>query len=169
MSDQPASVQPSAPSGSSDATWKWVVGGLGVGSVAIGIFLYSQYARSERVLMRDLDTIRDQGRALTPEGCIDAVLGWWKGCEAMSGLCDMSVPRMMMTCLQAADRSAYCSAHPSDTTAATFGKQQCKDKGFTSTKQQRATCAFCYRSVDYHCKELGKRAAVATASTEARP
>lgn len=148
-------------------THVFVLVGLFAASSVIAVVAYGKFTRSEQMLQRDFDAIKVEGADLSVDGCVDRVMEWHAGCEAMKVLCDRSVGRMMEMCLDGADRRGYCATIADDeTTATTFGFQECKDRGAHETRALKKVCGTTYRAVSAHCQRLEQLATAERTSTE---
>ena len=121
-------------------------------SCVMGVVAYSKYRSSEKILWQDLAHFRQIGTQLSSEECINEVIEWRNNCLAMKSLCDISVPRMMETCLASQNREKYCvelGTIPSDTH---FGFKECQNRHLNS--KTKKACAASYRIIDSHCKHI---------------
>ncbi|MCC6159242.1 MAG: hypothetical protein IT350_14425 [Deltaproteobacteria bacterium] len=134
-----------------------VVVALILGSIAIGAIAFWRYRSSEVVLTRARIDIEAKGPTLSPPECVESVVDWARHCEAMKTLCDASMPRMTKTCVEAADRRAYCDELGRDAwMSARFGYDECERLGVDRTAMK--ACALAYRSIANHCETLAGEA-----------
>ncbi len=134
----------------------WVLLSIFVLSGVLGIVAYWRFTRSDRYLAAAFAQIQQRGKALTPEQCIDEVIGWTHRCEAMKSLCEASIPRMTELCLAAADRRDYCASLGQAVRSTEFGVPECRARGAIK-REAKKVCALCYRGVATHCELLARR------------
>jgi hypothetical protein len=140
------------PSRSARGAWRIVVVLLLLAAV-LGVVVFRNLVTSERYLSQVWHDMAERGTELTVEGCVDAILAWNHECEAMKGLCDLSVTGMMVSCLQGGDRRSYCAAEGSRMQTTHFGVSECSGRAL-STRHEKAVCAASYRAVGGHCRQL---------------
>jgi hypothetical protein len=128
----------------------WLLGGLFMVSVAVGIMGWLRFTASEQELTTSIQRMAQRGSQLTPTQCIDAVLAWRIECTAMKNLCDASVYRMMESCLAGADRRKYCAENEAAMSATSFGYGDCAQRGLD--RGGKKACAAAYRALDAYCK-----------------
>ena len=142
-----------------------VIWGILTLSVAVSFLAYYQFARSEEAILNDLASVRQKGAALSVDACVDEVLEWHLNrCTGMSALCDRSVGRMMEQCLDARDRTGYCShVDTLDTATTSFGYADC-DARAKANRDVKKQCGTAYRAIAYYCDEINKRTGKAPAA-----
>lgn len=146
---QPASTEPSDTSRRHHAYL--VVGIVLALSTVMAIVVAFRLRQSERHLTEVQREMTEAGAELDVVGCVDAVVEWFDDCEAMSGLCDQSIMRMMGACLSGRDRAAYC-ADVGDTATTHFGNDECRERELS--RHDRKACALSYRAIDAHCQQI---------------
>lgn len=134
-----------------------VVALLAVVAVVTGGFAFWRYRTSEQHILSQLDAFRAQGKQLTVEQCVDEVVDWSRRCAAMLSMCQASGSRMMVACLMARDRTAYCQSTTIATGDTHFGYKECQARNATKGLPKKI-CATAYRVVDVHCRYLERRA-----------
>jgi len=77
-----------------------VVSALLIASFAMGVFAFGKYKSAEHVLTADKIWISEKAAGLDVDGCVHEVTDWRDRCQAMKGLCDSYVTRLMNACLQ---------------------------------------------------------------------
>lgn len=133
-------------------------------SSALGVMAFRRYRSSERYIDRSMGELEGKAKALDVEGCVDWILDWHKRCEAMAGLCQAAVTRLMGICLRAQDRRAYCQGLHRSTTSTDFGYAECKARGVK--RHRKKACAGLYRVIDSHCHLLEKKKSATTAAAK---
>ena len=128
MSDRPVQRKDANPKRGSRSLWI-VLLVVFVFSSVLGVMAFQRYRASEKYIKRSMGELEAKGKALSVEGCVDWVLAWHKRCEAMAGLCQAAVTRLMGVCLRAQPRQAYCGGLKRSTTATDFGYDECKARG----------------------------------------
>jgi hypothetical protein len=138
---------------------RYIIGTVVTLAILITIVFSTRYRKSVVFLSKSAVTFKERGPALDLEGCVNEVLVWNKKCEAMKDLCDKSVPRMMKTCLTAADRKAQCSKL---TFGPGFVRQYHKACGERGYKKGRVTkvCDRAYQTIGAHCQWLEQHSSV---------
>lgn len=131
---------------------KYILIAIFISTLGMGIVSTFTYMSSERVLSQDLAYFRQRGTELSPEKCIDEVIQWRTNCQAMKSLCDISIARMMGTCLAAQDRKQYCVQLGRITSDTHFGFKECQQRRLSS--RVKKACTLAYRSIDSHCKNI---------------
>lgn len=129
----------------------WVIGALFVLSTFMAVFLAWRYRTSEKHLMDATDHFVELGATASVEECLVDVLDWHDGCEAMAGLCDESVSRLMGACLSAQDRQSYCETVDGETADRRFGAQDCRNRDLN--RGGRAACGSAYEAIHVHCSQ----------------
>lgn len=119
--------------------------------VGVGLFIVGRYESSAKAIKAALTELEQRGQSLDAEGCVDATLAWNAECSAMKSLCDASVPRVLLACLGAADRGAWCESLGDRTSDTHFGYAECKARGLKGPKKKM--CALAYRTIDGFCKK----------------
>ena len=109
------------------------------------------FLASKNFLQKTLPEIAAAGATLAVEGCINKTLDWVLHCEAMKSMCGSSVPRVMITCLKAADRTTECSNLMQGLHSTHFGYSECKARELN--RSMKAACAASYRALDNYCTE----------------
>lgn len=125
--------------------------GAVVALAGVGVFLVHRYEASEVAIAAALNEMKQRGQSLEPEGCVDETLAWNARCTAMKSLCDASVPRVMLACLGAKDRSEYCANLGDRSSDTGFGYAECKARGLQ--RSAKKMCALTYRAIDGFCKQ----------------
>jgi len=139
---------------------KLFVSGLLAASMLLGGLSYRRYVGSERQARAFAVELRARGAGLDGEGCVAQVLEWGKRCDAMQVVCEAAITPLLKTCLEAADRTAYCRSLGAvlDTH---FSYARCHQRGYG---RRNRVCAEAYLTVADHCQTLLKGA-----HPEARP
>jgi hypothetical protein len=91
------------------------------------------------------------GQTASIPDCVGAVLDWRRNCEAMVGLCDQSVSRLMGACLAGQSREAACASYGDTVGSTTFGYADCKPR--IASRSDKKACAGAWRAVAFVCKE----------------
>ncbi len=134
----------------------FVIFGLLIFASFLGLYAYYQYNVSEKHLIKTLAEIREKGKSLTYEQCVQEILDWAPHCAAMKSLCDASAPRLMEGCLSARDRAQECASLGDSTRDTHFGFKECKARNLSRSLGK--TCGNAYRAMDTHCHiVVGKR------------
>ncbi|PID38410.1 MAG: hypothetical protein CSB49_05740 [Proteobacteria bacterium] len=133
--------------------WLVLIAVFGVSTV-LGVMAFARYRTSEKYIKAALATMKLRGQTLKVEQCVDEILAWRKRCEAMAGLCQAAVSRLMGVCFRAADRSTYCRGLKVSTSDTRFGFNACKARGVK--RHAKKACAGMYRVIDSHCHALRK-------------
>jgi hypothetical protein len=118
-------------------------------SAILGVMAFKRYRDSENYIQASLSKMKEQGKSLGVEQCVDEILAWHKRCKAMAGLCQAAVSRLMGVCLRARDRRPYCVSLKQSTTDTRFGYKECKARGVK--RHRKKACAGLYRTIDSHC------------------
>lgn len=143
----------STPSSKKRSRGLWIVLFVVFGvSTVLGVMAFARYRSSEKYIKSALAEMERRGKKLPVEGCVDEILAWRKRCEAMAGLCQAAVSRLMGVCFRATDRSAYCRGLAVSTTDTRFGFKECKARGVK--RHAKKACAGMYRVIDSHCHAL---------------
>jgi hypothetical protein len=146
-----------------------VVGVILFGSLVLGAVFAVRLMRSEERLWAAQVAMQAEGGALTVDGCVDRVMEWRAGCDALEALCDETVDPMIDTCMQGRDRKDYCSTVVEWTGNTGFEFAQCDRRGVQAIKPakgfwdrmlfgggrqtpERKTCAKSYRAVAVYCE-----------------
>lgn len=151
------SVEPAEPSG---LKLRWVLGGITILAIAMGVVGYLQLVRSRdhfEVTTQKMDAI---GKTVDTEGCITAVLGWHGNCAANKPLCDNGVPMVMTHCLQGRDRASTCESLDLSSAKATWVFKQCEERGTPCFNRKTCACASAYRAIDSFCRHGQKGVAL---------
>lgn len=119
-------------------------------SAIMGVMAFANFQSTDRYLRAVERGMRQQGKKLTVDGCVDAVVTWRKGCQGARVLCDSFAPRVMRACLEARDRRAYCAKLPPLTEGPRFGWRDCQRRGVT--RKTKKACAAAFRMVHIHCR-----------------
>lgn len=134
----------------------YVIFGLFFFSSALGLYAYYNYNISEKHLIKSLALIREKGKTLSYEQCVQEIIDWAPHCEAMKSLCDASGPRLMEGCLSARDRTQECAILGDSTRDTHFGFKECKARNLPRNLDK--ACGKAYRAMDSHCHiVVGKR------------
>lgn len=120
-------------------------------STAMAVFLAFRLRQSDHHLSDTQHRMEEAGASLDVAGCLDLVLDWYGECEAMAGLCQQSVSRMMGACLAAQDRTDYCDSVAGQTTTTAFGNDDCRSEERGLERRMRSACAASYRAIHVHC------------------
>lgn len=134
----------------------WLVLALFVLSAGLGVTAFWRYTRSDRFIQRSLAQVQERGPALSAEGCVDEVLAWSRRCEAMKGLCQGAIPRLVETCLAGADRRAYCASLGETHRSTRFGVKQCEARVRRGDREGKKVCGLGYRAISAYCERVGK-------------
>ncbi len=134
----------------------WVILALFAMASVLGAIAFWRYTRSDRFIQRSLAQVQKRGPALTAEGCVDEVLAWSRHCQAMKGLCQGAIPRLMETCQAGADRRAYCASLGDEHRSTRFGVKQCEAKVQRGDREGKKVCGLGYRSIAAHCERARK-------------
>ncbi|MCA9564292.1 MAG: hypothetical protein KC561_12425 [Myxococcales bacterium] len=147
----------------------WVIGLLFTLATAAGVLVAYQYDRSERLLIDIQTQMHEAGTHLSAEECLDETLTWFESCEAMSGLCQGSVTRVMGVCLAAQERPQYCASLPDNTAHRSFGYADCQSRDTNDSRQFRRACGAAYQAIHHYCSSANDDSElVTTASSEGR-
>ncbi len=131
-----------------------IIGLLMLGSLFMGGIIAWRYRQSESHLWETQAAMLEAGEQLDPVGCVDEVIDWFQNCEAMAGLCDQSIVRMMGACMAAQDRHQYCEDLDVSTASTHFGNEACRERELG--RHHRKACALSYRAIDAHCSGLNE-------------
>ena len=146
-----------------------VVGAIGVGSVVLAAAFALLLMSSEEHLWASQVDMQQLGPELSVDQCVDRVMDWRAGCDALESLCDQTVDPMVDTCLKGRDRSAYCATITEWNGTTGFEFAQCDERGvqaidpatgfwdrmlFGGGRQTpaRKACAKSYRAVAVYCE-----------------
>lgn len=121
-------------------------------SLLLGVYTFRILRISERHITRIAGELSEKGKALDPEGCVDEIVAWIPNCVAMWGLCINSVPRLMLGCLRARDREAFCEELGDRGSSTSFGYAQCEARKVSLKSRNKKACAMAYRAIDAYCK-----------------
>lgn len=124
-------------------------------ALIIGCLGYWRFIVSDRFLRDDVLSMQKQGKTLSVEGCVDAVVLWASRCRAMKSLCDATAPRMMDVCLAAGNRSAYCRKLGQSGNDTHFGFEECRARKVK--RKTKKACASAYRAIANHCEYTGTK------------
>jgi hypothetical protein len=135
---------------------KLLVGGLLAVSVILGGLTYRRYVSAELLVRATAAELAERGRTLDGEECVGWVLDWGRRCQALTIVCDEATRPLVLTCLQARDRTEWCrSLGPKLDTHFSF--ERCRQRGY-SRKNHR--CAEAYLAAVGHCLAPGGGTAV---------
>jgi hypothetical protein len=146
-----------------DTALPWVLAGLALGAIAIGVFAYARYAGSEAYIAHGIEQMKVRGPSLDAEGCVDAVLGWAHDCDVHdtnSAVCEQGVKILMFHCLDNGDeaaRKAECDEFLSEERAQ--GKwvwKTCESRGMRCVNKRECNCAEAFRSFESYCRTGGE-------------
>ena len=146
-----------------DTALPWVLAGLVVGTVAVGVLAYARYAGSEAYIAQGIAEMKARGAALDGEGCVDAVLGWAHDCDVHgtnSAVCEQGVKILMFHCLEAGEetaRMAECDAFLAEERVQ--GKwvwKVCDARGTRCVNKRECNCAEAFRSFESYCRTGGE-------------
>lgn len=130
----------------------WVVAALLTGSLCLGVFIAWRYRVSDHHLADAQARMAARGGELTAEGCVDEVIDWFSHCEAMAGLCEQSVARMMGRCLDAGDRRAFCESIEGGSADTGFGFHECETRHLS--RDRTNACSSAYQAIFVHCDRI---------------
>lgn len=119
-------------------------------SAILGVMAYANFKATNRYLRSVERGMRERGKTLTVDGCVDAVINWRKECRGSKILCNSYAPRVMRACLEARDRRAYCAKLPPITDGPRFGWRDCEKRGVT--RKTKKACAAAFRMLHIHCR-----------------
>ena len=122
-------------------------------AAVLGVLVFRNLVVSESYLRGVWHEIGERGATLSVEGCVDEVIRFSDECEAIKGLCDVTVTGMMARCLGSGDRVAYCEDVGNRTRDTRFGVAECSARQLPS-RHERTVCAASYRAIDGHCRQL---------------
>ncbi|MGH1341548.1 MAG: hypothetical protein ACRBN8_08365 [Nannocystales bacterium] len=143
------SVEPAEPSG---LKLRWVLGGIAILVVAMGIAGYMQLVRSRDHFAATTEKMDALGKTVDTEGCITAVLDWHANCEANKPLCDNGVPMVMTHCLLGRDRTSTCETVDLSSAKAKWVFDTCQERGTPCSNRKTCACASAYRAIDSFCR-----------------
>jgi len=149
MSNDPTSAVPSP---RPHAGYRVAAAAL-LGSVLLGTAFFFVLARSERHLGAVRAELFAAGRDLSPEACVERVLHWRAGCEAIQPLCEQSVDPFVDTCLGGQDRGAWCREVVDGVGTTAFEFQRCTAAGLRPHTAAWRPCAAAWRAVAMHCEQ----------------
>lgn len=146
-----------------------VVGAILTGSAVLGAVFAVLLMSSEESLWAAQVEMQQAGPSLSVDQCVDRVMEWRAGCDALEALCDTTIDPMMDTCLAGRDRTAYCATVTEWNGTTGFEFAQCEQRGVQATKPskgfwdrmlfgggrqtpQRKACASSYRAVQVFCE-----------------
>lgn len=122
--------------------------------IGFGILSFKNYIKSENELRPEFALLKEKGQGYTIPECRDHVLTWFKNCQAMKKLCEVSVIKLMNLCLLQKNRHSECLGYESQLKKINFGFEECQDK----EKNLQRACADIYHSIyDYCNHSLSKR------------
>ena len=148
------STSPPAPTYATDGPSVWqVLGPVLVASVLLGIFVYYRYAASETYVKEGIARMDKVGGSLTADGCVDAALEWFNGCEANSAnaaVCEQGIKLVAFHWLKAAPRDEACEAYQGSPNGRwVYGK--CEERGQRCVNKRECACATVFRSMESFC------------------
>ena len=145
-------MEPTPAHETSGPSLRLIFGILIVLVVGMGVLAYYRYVQSENHFVEASEQLKAAGAHEDVEGCIDQVLSWHERCEANRPLCDHIVPKMMMLCLSAQDRSRACDALDMSSARAQWVFRSCRDRGTPCKSRKKCPCADSYRALDSFCR-----------------
>ena len=131
-----------------------LLGTLAVLWVVLGVAGTANYFDSEDHIGETVLAMEAAGRTATIDECVTEVLDWHPECEALTGLCDASVVRVMSACLQGQDRTEECQALGQRLDNTALGVAECRARGIERRKGADRECAKSYSAVGQLCKSL---------------
>jgi len=120
-------------------------------SIVFGATIAWRLRTSESHLTGAVADMETRGVELDVAGCLDATIEWYSGCEAMAGLCDQSIARVMGACLSGGDHSEYCEGVRRQSYTTRFGNDDCRSEERGLDRHLRRACAASYRAIHVHC------------------
>ena len=125
-----------------------VLGAITILSVICSILAISQLQKSGIYLGKEVSQFTSIGKSASVEDCVDSVLSWASKCEAIRGLCESSVSKMMSACLVSQNREDYCDSVGRAVFDSHFGFQKCYARGFS---KRNKPCAEAYSTIGGYC------------------
>ena len=143
-----------APTYATDGPTVWqVLGPVFVLSALLGAFVYQRYAASETYVKEGIARMDKEGPSLTADGCVDAALEWFNGCEANSAnaaVCEQGIKLVAFHCLKAAPRDEAGEAYQGSPNGRwVYGK--CEERGQRCVNKRECACATVFRSMESFC------------------
>lgn len=132
------------------------MGGMGVLlgllalSAVLGVVVFFQYIRSEKIVTEALRDRQNEAPALSIEQCAQKNMDWYLHCNAMKQICDDTVTRMMKICLVGGEKAPQCAAYGEQVRGYNFGLEQCQP--YMHNRMQKKACADTWQTVADFCK-----------------
>ncbi len=134
--------------------------GLFVLAIILGWVVFRNYEYSSKEITQSLSQMQEESTHLSLNGCAEKTLTWFQKCDAMTQLCDDTVPRLVKVCLANSDKSADCSQYGKEIYGYNFGAKQCAPYMYDKKlKRQKKACADTWQTIADYCKVVAKRAA----------
>ncbi|WGL61317.1 hypothetical protein QEJ31_06885 [Pigmentibacter sp. JX0631] len=130
-------------------------------STIIGWIVFQNYEHSVKEITHSLTKIQNESTQLSLEGCADKTMEWFNKCDAMTQLCDSTVPRMIKVCLANSDKSLGCKKYGDEIYGYNFGAKQCTSYMHGSKmKRHKKACGDVWQVIAEYCKSAAKQTAV---------
>jgi hypothetical protein len=125
----------------------------------IGIFSYlasENYKVSQKSIDAFLLKMSEKGSSLSAHECLTSVLDWYPTCEGIKTLCESSVIRAMIICLEARPvREDECAVFGERIYSYQFGAHECIDERKAKGSFKKA-CGNTYQALADYCKKYKK-------------
>jgi len=125
-------------------------------STAVGVWAYSRYTDSEKILTRAAEDFKHRPAVLSLQDCLDEVIQWESSCPAMLTLCDHYAPKLFESCLQSqtlAQRQQDCAKIVGNGLKdAHFGYEPCLQRKLS--RRLTKICTTLYMVSDNSCRAL---------------
>lgn len=144
----------SEPEYATDGPSLWqVLGPVFLASLLLGVFVYWRYAASETYVKEGIAQMDAQGATLDADGCVDAALAWFEGCEAHNtnaAVCEQGLKLVSFHCLRAAPRDAACEAYQGSPNGR-WVYDTCESRGMRCVNKRECACATVFRTFESFC------------------
>ena len=138
----------------------WVLAGLAVTSILVGVGAYYRYAQSENYVAAGIKMMDERGKELDAEGCVDASLDWADKCDVNgtnAAVCLQGLKMTMFHCLAAKDRADACAEYVDGRPNGKWVYETCGMRGDYCQSKRECGCADAYRTLESFCLNEGER------------
>ncbi|WP_397599832.1 hypothetical protein [Silvanigrella sp.] len=126
-------------------------------SIIIGWVVFRNYENSAKEITASLARIQEESKTFTITDCAGKTMEWFSKCDAMTQLCDSTVPRMIKVCLANSDKSSQCPQYGNEIYGYNFGAKQCKQYMHGSKmKRNKKACGDVWQVIAEYCKDAAK-------------
>jgi hypothetical protein len=125
---------------------------LSLVALGAGIQGFVMLQKSQKYMKSSLEESSRAGVHSSGEQCVDFTMNWYARCEAMKSLCDGSVGRVMIKCLESQERAGFCASLGDKTRDTHFGYKECQARGVD--RWNKKACAETFRTIDRYCERL---------------